>query len=477
MMSDFTSIRSMVEAVRSGAASAEEITRSYLGRIEKENSRLNAFISVDAEGAVSAAREVDQRRKKGESGGRLLGVPMAIKDNILVDGLPATAAANILRPYTARYAATVIRRLQNEGAVILGKTNLDEFAMGTSTEYSALGPTKNPLDESRVPGGSSGGSAAAVAAGLAHAALGSDTGGSIRQPAAFTGIVGFKPTYGRVSRHGLIAMASSLDQIGPFARSVEDAAAVYEVIAGRDRYDATTRELPVLGIEDCEWKNVRIGVPREFFAEGLDPRIRTVIESVLKKFEKEGARIRDISLPNASYSLPVYYIIVPAEVSANLARLDGIRYGFRAKHGNLMELYKRSRAEGFGREVQRRIMIGTYVLSHGYYDAYYAKANAVRSMIRDDYRAAFKTVDVIMGPTTPSVAFKLGSKSNDPLAMYLEDIYTVSLNLAGLPGLSLRCGTIEEDGKRLPVGLQIIGDWFSESKLLGIARRAEETLL
>ncbi|KKW28511.1 MAG: Glutamyl-tRNA(Gln) amidotransferase subunit A [Parcubacteria group bacterium GW2011_GWB1_52_7] len=422
-------------------------------------------------------RAVDKKISAGEPLSALAGVPLALKDNILTKDLPATAGSKILEPYIASYDSTVAAKLKAAGAVILGKTNMDEFAMGSSTENSGFGPTKNPRDILRVPGGSSGGSAAAVAGDLAVAALGSDTGGSIRQPAAFTGVVGLKTTYGRVSRHGLIAMASSLDQIGPIAKTVEDAAILYQAIAGQDRYDATSAAVPVEAMREVPLAGLRIGVPREYFGAGLDPRVAKAIRASLNKFEAAGAILMDISLPHASYALPTYYIVMPAEVSANLARFDGLRYGFSASgSGNLLQLYKNTRDQGFGSEPKRRIMIGAYVLSHGYYDAYYLKAQKVRRLIRRDFENAFGGIDVIMGPTTPSVAFKFGEKSKDPLAMYLEDVYTVAVNLSGVPAISIPCGNIEEEGKQLPVGLQIIGSWFDEARLLGVAKACESTI-
>ena len=427
--------------------------------------------------AREAARAVDKKISAGEPLSALAGVPLALKDNILTKDLPATAGSKILEPYIASYDSTVAAKLKAAGAVILGKTNMDEFAMGSSTENSGFGPTKNPRDILRVPGGSSGGSAAAVAGDLAVAALGSDTGGSIRQPAAFTGVVGLKTTYGRVSRHGLIAMASSLDQIGPIAKTVEDAAILYQAIAGQDRYDATSAAVPVEAMREVPLAGLRIGVPREYFGAGLDPRVAKAIRASLNKFEAAGAILMDISLPHASYALPTYYIVMPAEVSANLARFDGLRYGFSASgSGNLLQLYKNTRDQGFGSEPKRRIMIGAYVLSHGYYDAYYLKAQKVRRLIRRDFENAFGGIDVIMGPTTPSVAFKFGEKSKDPLAMYLEDVYTVAVNLSGVPAISIPCGNIEEEGKQLPVGLQIIGSWFDEARLLGVAKACESTI-
>lgn len=473
------SIASFAEGLKEKKFSAEEVTRAYFAEIAARDKNLHSYLFVDEEGALDAARAVDAEIAKGEGRGKpLLGVPLCVKDNILVENWPTTAGSKILEPYVASYEATVVSRLRRAGAIFLGKTNLDEFAMGSSTERSAFGPTKNPRDPSRVPGGSSGGSAAAVAANLALGALGSDTGGSIRQPAAFTGVVGLKPTYGRVSRHGLIAMASSLDQIGPLAKSVTDAALTYQTMAGLDRYDATTHASPIEPLQKRgDLRGVRIGVPKEYFAEGLDPRVASSIRAALKKFSDGGAAIVDITLPHARYALACYYIVMPAEVSANVARFDGLRYGFVSERAQtLSQLYHNTRDEGFGDEVKRRIITGTYVLSHGYYDAYYVKAENVRALIRKDFEAAFKNVDVLMGPTTPSVAFKAGTKSSDPLAMYLEDIYTVSANLSGVPALSIPCGEVIDEGSVLPVGLQIIGKWFDESHLLGIAEACEQIL-
>ncbi|MBI2054586.1 MAG: Asp-tRNA(Asn)/Glu-tRNA(Gln) amidotransferase subunit GatA [Candidatus Sungbacteria bacterium] len=471
------SIYSLREGLLKGDFSAREVVKSYLDAATRSDEKLHCYLFVDDEGALAAANSIDARIREGKRDGVLLGMPLAVKDNILVNTLPATAGSKILEPYVAAYEATVIRKAREAGAIILGKTNLDEYAMGSSTENSAFGPTKNPRDPDRVPGGSSGGSASAVAANLALVALGSDTGGSIRQPAAFTGVVGLKPTYGRVSRHGLIAMASSLDQIGPLAKSVDDAAILYEAIAGHDRYDATTANAAVEPALVRELKGIRVGIPKEYFAEGLDARVSEKVKSAIKKFEAAGAVISEISLSHSEYALSTYYVVMPAEVSANLARFDGLRYGFSApKPENLLDLYKTTRDSGFGAEVKRRVMIGTYVLSHGYYDAYYIKAQKVRRLIREDFENAFKNVDVIMGPTTPSVAFKFGAKTADPVSMYLEDIYTVSINLAGLPAISIPCGSVAEEGKNLPVGLQIIGSWFDEARLLGVARECEKIL-
>lgn len=408
----------------------------------------------------------------------LWGVPCAIKDNILIDGTVATAGSKILEHYVSAYDATIIKRLRSAGASFLGKTNLDEFAMGSSTENSAFGPTKNPLDLSRVPGGSSGGSAAAVAADLAVFALGSDTGGSVRQPASFCGIVGLKPTYGRVSRHGLIAMASSLDQIGPLTKTVYDAAVVLQAISGQDVFDSTTvpKETPDFTRNiNKEIKELKIGIPKEFFDKGLDNEVREKVEDAVKKLENLGCKMEEISLPHAEYALAAYYIIMPCEVSSNLARFDGIRYGYSAKETkNLLETYLESRAAGFGAETKRRIMLGTFTLSAGYYDAYYLKAQKVRALIKKDFDNAFEKVDAIIGPTSPTTAFKIGEKSSDPVSMYLSDIYTVPVNLAGLPAISIPCGNGKQTN--LPVGFHIIGRAFDENTILRIAHQLEQVL-
>ncbi|MBI3627451.1 MAG: Asp-tRNA(Asn)/Glu-tRNA(Gln) amidotransferase subunit GatA [Candidatus Sungbacteria bacterium] len=471
MASNQLTIQKLRRGIAEKKFSVSELARDYLKRAKADP--FHSFLLVDEDNVMSRARELEREPATD----RLFGVPIAVKDNILVRGLPATAGSKILEPYIAAYDATVTKKIKAAGALILGKTNLDEFAMGSSTENSAFGATKNPHDSSRVPGGSSGGSAAAVAGDLAVVALGSDTGGSIRQPAALTGVIGFKPTYGRVSRHGLIAMASSLDQIGTFAKTVEDARTLYQVIEGPDRYDSTSVDIAPTESQEISLAGVRLGVPREYFSAGLDRRVGEAVKKAIAKFEKEGAHIIEISLAHSTYALAAYYVVMPAEVSANLARFDGLRYGYHAeKSENLLSLYKNTRDEGFGAEVKRRVMIGTYVLSHGYYDAYYVKAQKVRRLIRDDFAAAFRAVDVIMGPTTPSIAFKFGAKGADPVSMYLEDVYTVSINLAGLPALSLSCGLVAEEGKNLPVGLQIIGNWFDEGKLFAVAGACEKVL-
>lgn len=482
-------------ALRKREFSAEELTRSYLEVIREKDPTLHAYLEVYAEDAVSQARAADKKISDGAIDPPLAGIPIAVKDNILIIGRRATAGSRILENYTASYDAAVISRLREAGVVFLGKTNLDEFAMGSSTENSAFGPTRNPHDHARVPGGSSGGSAAAVAAGMCAAALGSDTGGSIRQPASFCGVVGLKPTYGSVSRSGLIAMASSLDQIGPITRSVADARIIFDAIRGRDPLDSTTVEQKIRNpksdlrpeLRSREIRNpVVVGVPKEYFGPGLDPDVERTIRTAIKKCEDAGAKIEEISLPHSDYALAAYYTVMFAEVSANLARFDGIRYGYASSAArNLLEVYERSRAEGFGPEPKRRIMLGTYTLSHGYYDQYYLKAQKVRRLIKQDFERAFETVDFIVGPTAPTPAFKFGEKTEDPLQMYLADIYTVAVNLAGLPAISIPAGWVEpfdaaqgtREEQRLPVGLQVIGKWFEEDSLLDFAERIESVLV
>lgn len=459
-------IRDIQNGLHKKEFAAEEIFDYYQKRIKKENKKLNAYLSV-----------FDFKLETLNSQAPLASVPCAIKDNILIDGTIATAGSKILKNYISAYDATVIKKLKSASVSFLGKTNMDEFAMGTSTENSAFGPTCNPLDTSRVPGGSSGGSAAAVAADLAVFALGSDTGGSIRQPAAMCGIVGVKPTYGRASRHGLIAMASSFDQIGPLTKNVYDAALVLKEICGYDIFDSTTVKNPVpdfiAGLER-PIKNLRIGVPKEFFRTGLNVEVEEKINNTIKKLEHLGGMVIEISLPNFEYALAAYYIAVPSEISANLARFDGIRYGHSSAGKTLLDTYIESRAEGLGPEPKRRIMLGTYALSSGYYDAYYLKAQKVRTLIKNDFDEAFKKVDVIVGPTSPTTAFKIGEKVADPLALYLEDVYTVPVNLAGLPGISIPCGNGSKSG--LPVGFQIIGKQFDEETMLRVAYQLEHNL-
>ena len=453
--------------------SSRELTELYLGRIDRLDAQLNSFITVTPEAALAAADAADQRLARGEDA-PLLGLPVAQKDIFCTRGVRTSCGSRMLDPFVAPYDATVVERMNAAGAVTVGKTNMDEFAMGSSNETSFYGPVRNPWDLDRVPGGSSGGSAAAVAARLVPAATGTDTGGSIRQPAAFCGITGIKPTYGRVSRYGMIAFASSLDQGGPMAASAEDCALMLNAMAGFDPRDSTSVERPAEDFRSglgAGLEGLRIGLPKEFFGEGLDPAMRVVIETALAVLRDRGAKLVEISLPNSSLSVPAYYVVAPAECSSNLARYDGVRYGHRCSDpADLMDLYTRSRAEGFGAEVKRRIMIGTYVLSAGYYDAYYLKAQKVRRLIADDFRRAFADVDVIAGPTTPEVPFLLGEKSADPLKMYLSDIYTIAVNLAGLPGLSMPAGCIGN----LPAGLQLIGNYFDEARLLNVAHQFQQ---
>ena len=455
--------------------SSVELTHAHLDRIDAVEPQINAFVSVTADEALAAAEEADRRRAAGDST-PLLGIPMGVKDVILTRGQRATAGSRILENFVAPYDATVSARLKQAGAVLVGKLNCDEFAMGSSTENSAYGPTQNPWRAGYTPGGSSGGSAAAVCARECLGSLGTDTGGSIRQPAALCGVVGLKPTYGRVSRYGVIAYASSLDQVGPFGRKVADCARILQVIAGHDRYDSTSvpQAVPdylaaVAG--EGEIRGVRIGVPREYFVKGIQPEVERAVRQALSVLEGRGAILREISLPHTEYAVPTYYLVATAEASSNLARYDGIRFGLReAEEDGLQTMYRRTRARGFGDEVKRRIMLGTYALSAGYYDAYYLKALQVRTLIRRDFDQAFDNVDVILTPTTPNTAFRLGEKTADPLAMYLEDIYTIAVNLAGLPGLSLPCG---RDDSGLPIGLQIIGAPFAEERVLRVARAWE----
>jgi aspartyl-tRNA(Asn)/glutamyl-tRNA(Gln) amidotransferase subunit A len=448
------------------AVSAAELTHAYLARIEKEDADIHAYLQVFAD-AEAQAKHADARIAQGETH-PLLGIPLAMKDNILIKGRTASAASKMLENYTATYDATVTKRLQDQGAVFLGRTNMDEFAMGSSTEKSAFGPTKNPRDTTRVPGGSSGGSAAAVAAHMAPAALGSDTGGSIRQPAAFCGIVGLKPTYGSVSRHGLMAMGSSLDVIGPLARSVADAEVLFTAIRGWDRMDSTT--IPDDRERIAKKKTYTIGVPRAFLTKGVDPDLLAAFEEGLHALTAAGHRVIDIDLPTIEYSLATYYIIMPAEVSANLARFDGVRYGLHVDGKDRIDDYRESRGTGFGPEVRRRILLGTYVLSSGYYDAYYGKAMLARDQIRRDVRTAFETVDAIATPTTPSPSFKFGEKTSDPLAMYLEDIFTVSANIIGTPALSVPSGTVTRDASTLPVGFHLMAPELGEATLFALGK-------
>jgi aspartyl-tRNA(Asn)/glutamyl-tRNA(Gln) amidotransferase subunit A len=448
--------------------SCEFRTKAYLDEIQRRQS-LNAFLTVFGDEAVAEARRVDGRIAAG-SAGPLAGMVIAVKDVLNMTGKPTTCASKMLASFRSVYDATVIERLRAADAVFIGKTNMDEFAMGSSNENSAFGPVKNPCDESRVPGGSSGGSAAAVAAGLATVSLGSDTGGSIRQPAALCGIFGLKPTYGRVSRYGLVAFASSFDQIGPFAHSARDLASVLQVIAGYDPKDSTSARVPVPDYNAAlngDVRGLRIGLPKEYFSNALDSEIRAAIERAIEMLRKRGAIISEVSLPHTEYTIATYYILATAEASSNLARFDGARYGYRAKQvQNISQMYTKSRSEGFGAEVKRRIMLGTYVLSAGYYDAYYVKAQKVRRLIQKDFLDAFASVDCLLTPTAPSTAFAFGEKMDDPLQMYLSDIYTVSANLAGIPAVSVPGGV---DHQNLPIGIQILGKQFDESTILKVA--------
>jgi len=469
------SIMMLAAGLRAKKFSSRELTAHFLKRIEAYDAALNSFITVTAERALAQADAADALLAKGE-GGPLTGIPLAQKDIFCTEGVRTSCGSRMLDSYVAPYDATVVQKLHREaGAVMLGKTNMDEFAMGSSNETSWYGAVKNPWDVTRVPGGSSGGSATAVAAGLAPAATATDTGGSIRQPAALTHLTGIKPTYGRVSRYGMIAFASSLDQAGVLAHSAEDAALVLQAMSGFDLRDSTSAERPVddlLVSLNRPIKGLRIGLPKEYFTDGLDASVREQVEAAVKVFESLGAMVAEISLPNAPLSVPTYYVVAPAEASSNLSRYDGVRYGHRAEGAkNLEELYRRSRAEGFGAEVQRRIMIGTYVLSHGYYDAYYLQAQKVRRLICDDFRRAYEQVDLILGPTTQAPAFKLGDKADDPVSMYLNDIYTIAANLAGIPAMSIPCGLA--DG--LPVGLHLMGNYFDEARLLGAAHQYQQT--
>jgi aspartyl-tRNA(Asn)/glutamyl-tRNA(Gln) amidotransferase subunit A len=463
------SIGELADRLAARQISSVELTGHFLARIERLNPSLNALITFTAEQALASATAADRRLAAGERG-RLLGIPLIHKDIFCTDGVRTSCGSRILDNFVAPYDATVVRRLKSAGAVMLGKANMDEFAMGSSNETSFYGPVRNPWDTTRVPGGSSGGSAAAMGARLAPFCTGTDTGGSIRQPAALTGVTGIKPTYGRVSRYGMVAFASSLDQAGVLARSAADAAAVLEIMAGFDPRDSTCVDAPVPdypALLEQPLKGLRIGLLHEFF-EGLEARNAALIEEALRVYRSLGAETLEVSLPHLPLSVPTYYVVAPAECSSNLSRFDGVRYGYRcAQPKDLTDLYKRSRGEGFGAEVKRRIMTGTYVLSAGYFDAYYLKAQKVRRLITEDFRAAFQKVDLLIGPTTPTPAFAIGAKIDDPVTMYLNDIYTIGANLAGLPGLSAPCGFI--DG--LPMGLQLIGPHFSEARLLGAAHQ------
>ncbi len=465
------SIASLQQKFRAGQASPVEAIEALEARIAAVDGDVHGYLSRDFATARALAEKADISLPLG-------GIPIAIKDVINVTGEPCTCASKILQGYTANYDATVIAKLRAAGAIPFGRCNMDEFAMGSSTENSAFGRSCNPWDLSRVPGGSSGGSAAVVAADEAFAALGSDTGGSIRQPAAFCGCVGLKPTYGRVSRFGLVAFASSLDQIGPFTKTVRDAGLLMNAIAGRDPLDSTSLDVPLTdatALLGRDLKGVKLGMPREYFISGIDPQVDAAVRAAVRHYESLGAEIVEVSLPNTEHAVSVYYVIATAEASSNLARFDGVRYGHRATTENLLEMYARTRAEGFGPEVKRRIILGTYVLSSGYYDAYYLRAQKVRTLIRNDFARAFEKVDAIICPTTPEPSFKAGDRTDDPLKMYLADIFTIACNLAGTCGLSLPCGFAEVDGKKLPIGVQLIGQPFKEAELLQIAHAYEQS--
>ena len=470
MMHEST-VKSLSDALAARALSSLEATELFLGRIRALNARYNCYISVDEERSRAQAREADRARAAGRAT-RLTGVPLAQKDIFCAKGWLTTCGSKMLSNFVSPYDAHVVERLNAAGAVILGKTNMDEFAMGSSNETSWYGPVRNPWGTEAVPGGSSGGSAAAVAARLAPGATGTDTGGSIRQPAALSGICGLKPTYGVCSRYGMIAFASSLDQAGPMARSAEDLGLLLNAMAGFDARDSTSLERP---LEDYTrdltqpLAGLRIGLPKEFFAEGLQPEVAQAVDAAIAEYQALGCKVVEVALPNMRLSVPVYYVLASAEASSNLARFDGVRYGYRAsQYRDLEEMYEKTRAEGFGAEVKRRILIGTYVLSHGYYDAYYIRAQKLRRLIAQDFTRAFENCDVIMGPTSPTTAFRIGEKASDPVQMYLSDIYTLAVNLAGLPGMSIPCGV---DARGLPIGLQIIGNYFREAQMLNVAHQ------
>jgi aspartyl-tRNA(Asn)/glutamyl-tRNA(Gln) amidotransferase subunit A len=462
-------------AIAEKKISASQLVQEFYGKIEAEDGEIHAYLTLSKGRAEQQAAKIDDLVNRGENLPKLAGLPVAIKDVMCTKGVRTTAGSKILDNFIPPYDCTAVARLEAEGAILLGKLNCDEFAMGSSNENSAYGPVHNPRDVTRVPGGSSGGSAAAVAAGMAVATLGSDTGGSIRQPASFCGVVGLMPTYGRVSRYGLIAFASSLDHIGPLTRSVEDAAIMLSVIAGHDPMDSTSANVQVPDYVSEMKKPVRgmkLGVPKEYFAEGLDAEVRKAVENAIQQLASQGAEIVPISLPHTSYAVPAYYVIATAEASANLARFDGVRYGFRSANSkSLAQMYRNTRDEGFGAEVKRRIMLGTYALSSGYYDAYYLKAQKVRTLLARDFENAFQKVDAIITPTAPTAAFKLGEKSDDPLAMYLADIYTVTADLVGIPGISVPCGQTKTG---LPIGLQVLGKHFDEGTVLRVARAVEQ---
>jgi aspartyl-tRNA(Asn)/glutamyl-tRNA(Gln) amidotransferase subunit A len=468
-------IHELHEMLKRGETTSEAITESVLGRIKAVDNKVKAYVTITEEIARMQAREADKRLKAGEKSSPLLGIPIAVKDNMCTDGIKTTCASKILANFVPPYDATVVRNLKQAGYVLCGKPNMDEFAMGSSTENSGFFITKNPWDLERIPGGSSGGSAAAVAAGECIGSLGSDTGGSIRQPASCCGVVGLKPTYGRVSRFGLVAFASSLDQIGPITKDVTDSALLMNVISGHDERDSTSANVPAPDFTKAlkkDGKGMKIGLPKEYFIEGMDPEVEKAVKDAVKTLEGLGAKVVEVSLPHTDYAVATYYILATSEASSNLARYDGVKYGFRTQSPkDLMDMYRKTRDEGFGPEVKRRIMLGTYALSAGYYDAYYKKGQQVRTLIKRDFDEAFKTVDVIATPTAPTAAFKIGEKSSDPLQMYLSDIFTISVNLAGIPGISLPCGFTSGN---LPIGLQLLGRHFDEESILHAAFAYEQ---
>ncbi len=473
-MTFYRNHKEKLELIKSGTLSLAENVKHFLKNIEEQKD-LNAFNFVFNDEAIETAKVIEQKIKNN-SAGKLAGMVIAIKDVLAYKDHPLTCSSNILKNFTSLCTATAVQKLIDEDAIIIGKTNCDEFAMGSSNENSAFGNVLNPVDKTRVPGGSSGGSAVAVAANLCDVSLGTDTGGSIRQPAAFCGIYGLKPTYGRVSRFGLTAFASSFDTIGPFAKNVEDAALVMEVISGKDENDSTSveKEIPNYLSSTSKDFKLKIGIPKEYFADGLDEEIKTAILNIIDELKLEGYEVKEVSLPKTEYTIATYYILTTAEASSNLARFDGARYGFRAKdYKNLKEMYLNSRTQGFGKEVKRRIMLGTYVLSSGYYDAYYRKAQKVRRLIKEDFDNVFKQVDLLITPTTPTVAFKIGEKSDDPLQMYLSDIYTTSANLAGIPGMSIPIG---KNSENLPIGLQILSQQFQEEKIFQLAKHIQDEI-
>lgn len=468
-------IHEINEMFRRAETSPSGVAEAVINRIKAVEPKIRAYITVTEEAAMKAAEEADARLKSGKPASLIHGIPIAVKDNICTQGIKTTCASKILENFVPPYDATVVTRLKDAGYVLTGKPNMDEFAMGSSTENSAFFITRNPWDQDRIPGGSSGGSAAAVAAGECIAALGSDTGGSIRQPAACCGVVGLKPTYGRVSRYGLVAFASSLDQIGPITKDVTDAAIMLNVISGKDPKDSTSADVPVPDFTKAlvkDLKDVKIGIPREYFIDGMDPEVEKAVRDAVDAMKGLGANVADVSLPHTGYAVAAYYILATSEASSNLARYDGVKYGFRAKGvKDLLEMYMKTRDEGFGPEVKRRIMLGTYALSAGYYDAYYKKGQQVRTLIKQDFEEAFKSMDIIVTPTAPTPAFRIGEKTKDPLQMYLSDIFTISVNLAGIPGISVPCGFTRQG---LPIGLQILGRHFDESSVLRTAYAYEQ---